>query len=338
VDPDSKQRLITCIRVLMEPAKHNAVFMGQCRATFGHMLRTQRSQEGSQGADGDKKKVDILAQSDELISIRQLKSGGMDDMLDDDGDLSRALGSKSAKDIAKLNRVYQLTGFADPVYAEAQLTVLDYDICLDILIVNQTDDILENLQVELNTSGDLKLTERPLCFTLKPNGTHKLSASIKVTSTESGVIFGNIVYDRAGKDQTVVVLNNIMMDIMDYITPATTSDVHFRTMWAEFEWENKVAINTDITDLNEYLEHIVHITNMRCLTPQATMSGSCQFLAANFYARSIFGEDALLNLSVELDGANKVTGYIRIRSKTQGIALSLGDKITSRQRSNKKTK
>jgi coatomer subunit beta len=259
-------------------------------------------------------------------------------MLDDDGDLSRALGSKSAKEMAKLNRVYQLTGFADPVYAEAQLTVMDYDIILDILVVNQTDDIMENLQVELNTSGDLKLTERPVPFTLKPSGTHKLSASIKVTSTESGVIFGNIVYDRAGKGQTVVVLNNIMMDIMDYITPATTSDVHFRTMWAEFEWENKVAINTDITDLNEYLEHIVRITNMRCLTPEATMSGSCQFLAANFYARSIFGEDALLNLSVELDGADKVTGYIRIRSKTQGIALSLGDKITSRQRSNKKTK
>jgi coatomer subunit beta len=337
VDPDSKQRLITCIRVLLEPSKHMGVFMGQCRETFAQMLVLQRAQE-EQGADSDKNKVAVLAQSDELISIRQLKQGGSEDMLDDDGDLSRALGSKSAKEMAKLNRVYQLTGFADPVYAEAQLTVMDYDIILDILVVNQTDDIMENLQVELNTSGDLKLTERPVPFTLKPSGTHKLSASIKVTSTESGVIFGNIVYDRAGKGQTVVVLNNIMMDIMDYITPATTSDVHFRTMWAEFEWENKVAINTDITDLNEYLEHIVRITNMRCLTPEATMSGSCQFLAANFYARSIFGEDALLNLSVELDGADKVTGYIRIRSKTQGIALSLGDKITSRQRSNKKTK
>ena len=42
-------------------------------------------------------------------------------------------------------------------------------------------------------------------------------------------------------------LNNIHMDIMDYISPASCSDMSFRSMWAEFEWENKVAVNTDIT-------------------------------------------------------------------------------------------
>jgi len=46
----------------------------------------------------------------------------------------------------------------------------------------------------------------------------------------------------------------------------------------------------------------------------------------------MFGEDALLNLSVEKQKNNKIGGYIRIRSKTQGIALSLGDKITAKQR------
>ena len=37
-----------------------------------------------------------------------------------------------------------------------------------------------------------------------------------------------------------VVLNDIHIDIMDYIAPATCADVQFRSMWAEFEWENKV--------------------------------------------------------------------------------------------------
>jgi len=51
-------------------------------------------------------------------------------------------------------------------------------------------------------------------------------------------------------------------------------------------------------------------------------------------ARSVFGEDALVNISVERkdDGDGKLCGYIRIISKTQGIALSLGDRITSIQR------
>jgi len=40
------------------------------------------------------------------------------------------------------------------------------------------------------------------------------------------------------------------------------------------------------------------------------------------------GEDALANLSIEKTEAGNITGHVRIRSKTQGIALSLGDRIT----------
>lgn len=51
------------------------------------------------------------------------------------------------------------------------------------------------------------------------------------------------------------------------------------------------------------------------------LTGECGFLAANLYARSIFGEDALANLSIEkpLDtgGDGAVQGHIRIRAKTQ---------------------
>ena len=100
----------------------------------------------------------------------------------------------------------------------------------------------------------------------------------------------------------------------------------------EFEWENKVAVNTKFTDVKEYLDHVVKSTNMKCLTPESALDGECGFLAANLYARSVFGEDALVNVSVEKDKDEKLGGYIRIRSKTQGIALSLGDKITLKQR------
>jgi len=67
-------------------------------------------------------------------------------------------------------------------------------------------------------------------------------ANIKVSSTETGAIFGNIVYEStAYADRSVVVLNDIHIDIMDYISPASCPDVQFRSMWAEFEWENKVG-------------------------------------------------------------------------------------------------
>ena len=131
-------------------------------------------------------------------------------------------------------------------------------------------------------------------------------------------------------------MNNIHLDIMDYIRPAVCSDEAFRAMWAEFEWENKVAISTAIAELSEFLSHIIAMTNMCCLTPQSALGGTSSFLAANLYAKSIFSEDALVNVSVEKkdDADGRLCGYIRIRSKTQGIALSLGDRITAVQRTN----
>lgn len=50
------------------------------------------------------------------------------------------------------------------------------------------------------------------------------------------------MYDVSGtaSDRNIVVLNDIHIDIMDYIVPASCNDSEFRQMWAEFEWENKV--------------------------------------------------------------------------------------------------
>ncbi|XP_021344088.1 coatomer subunit beta-like [Mizuhopecten yessoensis] len=72
--------------------------------------------------------------------------------------LSQALGMNTKKDAdsagsSKLNKVTQLTGFSDPVYAEAYVNVNQFDIVLDVLVVNQTGDTLQNLTLELATLG-----------------------------------------------------------------------------------------------------------------------------------------------------------------------------------------
>jgi len=90
---------------------------------------------------------------------------------------------------------------------------------------------------------------------------------MKVSSTETGHIFGTIVFDNSSTAQkTYVNLNDIQLDIMDYIRPAECKSEEFRSMWAEFEWENKVAINTNLTDLKDFLQHIISNTNMTCLS------------------------------------------------------------------------
>lgn len=115
-------------------------------------------------------------------------------------------------------QVIQLTGFSDPVYAEAYVNVNQYDIVLDVLVVNQTSDTLQGLSLELATLGtcitclstswivfilfllfscciligDLRLVERPSPVTLGSHDFANIKASIKVSSTENGIIFGNI--------------------------------------------------------------------------------------------------------------------------------------------------
>lgn len=93
---------------------------------------------------------------------------------------------------SKLSKVTQLTGFSDPVYAECYVNVNQFDICLDVLIVNQTSDVLQNCTLEFSTLGDLKLVEKPSAIVLAPHDFANIKASVKVASTENGIIFGNI--------------------------------------------------------------------------------------------------------------------------------------------------
>ncbi|KZC07960.1 PREDICTED: coatomer subunit beta [Dufourea novaeangliae] len=341
---DDAERLSLCLRSLACPTPLvQKVFTEGCRDALGRML-TAKAEEDSQNQKA-KEKPGSIVQVDDAIQFLQLSrgsdvTGGAGDMFEQS--LSAAVAGRpgasgDAPAPSALSKVTQLTGFSDPVYAEALVHVNQYDIVLDVLIVNQTEDTLQNCTLELATMGDLKLVERPQPIVLAPRDFASIKANVKVASTENGIIFGNIVYDvsGAGSDRSVVVLNDIHIDIMDYIVPATCTDAEFRQMWAEFEWENKVSVNTTLSDLREYLGHLLKSTNMCCLTPEKALSGQCGFMAANMYAKSIFGEDALANMSIEKP-LNKpdapVVGHIRIRAKSQGMALSLGDKINSTQK------
>jgi len=344
---DCQERLTLCCRALIDPRAQELLkgsFLEDGKTWFGQYLKMlkEKEKEGKEGKDGSKgEEGKPISQADDMIHFRQLRSmavqGGGDVDLDDGSDLARATGfNRNSGSLlsTELSHVYQLSGFADAVYAEALVTVHDYDIVLEILVMNRTPSTMSNLTVELSTMGDMKIVERPQAHTIGPLDQVTIRASIKVSSTETGHIFGTIVYDDSNSSEKCYInLNDIHMDIMDYIRPAVCTDEVFRSMWAEFEWENKVAISTSITSLLDFLTHIVSSTNMTCLTPH-DQSEKGSFLAANLYARSVFGEDALVNVSVEKkdDNDGKLAGYIRIRSKTQGIALSLGDRITSVQR------
>ena len=78
---------------------------------------------------------------DDPIRFTQLLASNEFDEKEDilDLTLKQAIGTIGKKDedifsSSKLSKVTQLTGFSDPVYAEAYVNVNQYDIVLDVLI------------------------------------------------------------------------------------------------------------------------------------------------------------------------------------------------------------
>lgn len=335
MDTDTFERITLCIRLLTQ----NYTIVDQMVAkdykdAFANIVKEKKDKHQQEQEAAQKERLNT-AQADTLLTISQLKGKQFLDAFDfEEEDVEKATSNDlKGKKSSRLSRVTQLTGFSDPVYAEATVAIHQYDIVLDVFVMNQTSDTLQNLTVELSTVGDLKLCERPQSYTLAPYSSQRIKATIKVSSTETGIIFGNIVYDvSSATDSYCIVLNDVHIDIMDYIAPANCDDIKFRTMWFEFEWENKIPVAKSDGTLREFLSQICGLANMACMTPESALEGDCEFLSANLYARSTFGEDALANVSLEKMASGKMEGFVRIRSKTQGIALSLGNIITNHQK------
>ncbi|CAM9122873.1 unnamed protein product, partial [Ectocarpus fasciculatus] len=165
---DCMDRLTQCIRLLLDPTYRSKIaeqWLVAGRDTFSKMVQAAKAVK-TRASEIDKRTGAGSSQPDDLIQFRQLRAqavqGGIEVDLMDADDISRATGGDgSAAEGSKLKNVFQLTGYSDPVYAEASVVVHDYDILLDILVINRTPNTLTNLTLELATMGDLKLVERP---------------------------------------------------------------------------------------------------------------------------------------------------------------------------------
>uniref|UniRef100_A0A7I4AB13 Uncharacterized protein n=1 Tax=Physcomitrium patens TaxID=3218 RepID=A0A7I4AB13_PHYPA len=194
-----------------------------------------------------------------------------------------------------------------------------------------TEEISKDREIHMNRNRVLQLTDfSDPNYSLAPQTSKRIKANILVSSTVTGVIIGSIVHETACVlDRNVVVLNNIHINIMYCISSASCADVVFRNMRANPSGKirtvfaglldvfmklhvlqfvvliycpqavcnlSKIAINNSLQDAYEFLDHIVASTILKCLTP-----------------------------GVEKQPEGKLGGNIRIRSKTQGIGLSLED-------------
>lgn len=157
---------------------------------------------------------------------------------------------------------------------------------------------------------------------------------MKVSSTDNGAIYGYLTFDSpSGNVPYVININEIQIDFINALQPAECTELEFKKKWAEYEWENKVQVSTPITDLKQYVEHFAESMNIKLMTAITEADQRAGFLVANFYTKSKFQEDCLINMSIEktadLGGPQdtvRIAGLIRLRAKTEGMALCVGEK------------
>ncbi|EDR07225.1 uncharacterized protein LACBIDRAFT_298896 [Laccaria bicolor S238N-H82] len=103
--------------------------------------------------------------------------------------------------------------------------------------------LLKSPLVSHFSTSSFYIYPRPLHCRLAPHGFLSIKATIKISSTKTGVIFGSILWEGQNMAEACVILNDIHINIMDYIKPAYRTEHQFRSMWAEFEWEIRVHVN-----------------------------------------------------------------------------------------------
>jgi coatomer subunit beta len=184
-------------------------------------------------------------------------------------DITEELGGTNDHEKAEEQeeKIYQLTGYSDPIYAEAFVTVHHYDILLKIVLINRTAKTIQNVNVELLTQGNIKVVEKPVAVTLRGQQTTTVKSSLKVSSTDNGAIYGYLTFDSpSGNVPFVININEIQIDFINALQPAECTELEFKKKWAEYEWENKVQVSTPITDLKQYVEHFADSMNIKLMT------------------------------------------------------------------------
>ena len=140
------------------------VFEEDIHTSFVAMLAALKAQQDD--IKGTKKKT-IQVHADDLINFHALREKEEGEQADEfELNLSRATGGEQDKRKAKskLSKVHQLSGFSDPVYAEAYVHVNQYDIGLDGMYVWSL--MLASLPPE--THGGGVVTRYQLLLTLVP--------------------------------------------------------------------------------------------------------------------------------------------------------------------------
>ncbi|WUR03978.1 coatomer subunit beta (coPB) [Vairimorpha necatrix] len=147
-----------------------------------------------------------------------------------------------------LFNVVQLTGLSDPIYVEGTISYTKYEIILNILLINQTDNYLQTMLFDFGTSQNIRPVLLDLPDNMKARSAISKKLVFRVLDSSSGFINGSVTFkypnengEYANQNYTLN-FREIKTDVSDFLEIKSCEIEDFKNIWRKMPWENVYSI------------------------------------------------------------------------------------------------
>ena len=296
--------------------------------------RNKRKMSFLENEEDNKKSESSISQFNDLIAFRQLKGKMTVDLeYDEQNIINKKINITDSKKNfdSKFKNLIQLTGYSDPIYAEAFVCFNKYNIDLEIYLLNRTESVLKNINInfysiltENSSNINLRLMDKVKTSYIRREESIVLYKTLQYNAAKEFKLFAEISYqNNAGIIMGYMKTNEISFNILDFLEKKKCEANKFRELWEDCDWENKIKINVK-SNLDVFLKDLKKKFMLTCVEDLSIRTS--KFNTFCFYSRFSLGKDLLLNVSIEVvDGT--VVGNIRLRSQNKGVVFLVGKHI-----------
>ncbi|KAI5189884.1 coatomer subunit beta [Nematocida minor] len=249
---------------------------------------------------------------------------------------------KPSLSLNKLKNVFQLTSAIDPLYCECQITTTRTEISLDILLVNQTDMLLENIEFDIVTSPNIKMMSVLALDKLRPHMMCTLETTLIMEESDTGYIGGVITAGKVGRDNYFIQnLLEIVFNMSDMLQAKKIAKEEFKERWPSLLWENlyTISLSDPVLTPQKMIKSVAKAINGTVIDTRAkegeviacTDTPSPEILVKNIYTTTAQGTEIFINATV-IRSEEGLTGTFRIRGEKCRVVKSLCQLISKRMK------
>jgi coatomer subunit beta len=239
--------------------------------------------------------------------------------------LSRFLNSEETDE--SLNNVVQLTGLSDPIYVEANVIYNRYEVILDLLLINQTDNYLQNMLFDFGTSQNIRAVSLEMPENMKGRSALTKKLVFRILNSSNGFINGSVTFkypnesgEYANQNFTLN-FSEIKTDVSDFLEIKSFHPEEFKILWKKMEWENVYSIKV----LSSFgLRNVFNMFNKCVKGTVVDYKENEDILVANISSTTRQNNDIFFNVCMAKN-ENFINLECRIRSSKEDIVKSMSN-------------